>query len=369
MYSFDSVFGGRKYCLNVVPCSACIPDPYACHDVTSFAAVCPSNLSFTQQTCSFTSDSCCNYPPYVMATGCSDGSLKLWRSKMAKLETPYMPWELVGTLAAHCGPIIAISLTDCGQKIASVGKDSRSDSVFSLKIWNSLYIMGGGSYVLEDTISLPGDFVALKWLTIGNGQFLLAVCMQNELQIYAQRHSEILALSKPEKPLIPHGWESIAFAHTFPPIHDFVWGPRATGVVIHQRYFSLFKHSLFLVDKNKMSRSHLRYTQDNFSSYTEEMYKNIGAAIFTDNLIGSSREALLDDTRGSCRSIKEISANQNCIHNSFEVAVACLKDTFIAKLGPWSMLKVVEKLGGSVPVYHPQALLLNICSGSTNTID
>ena len=34
-----------------------------------------------------------------------------------------------------------------------------------------------------------------------------------------------------------------------------------------------------------------------------------------------------------------------------------------AKLGFWSILEVAEKLCGSLPVYHPEALLMNIYSG------
>ncbi|KAL6329976.1 hypothetical protein AAG906_039891 [Vitis piasezkii] len=55
-----------------------------------------------------------------MATGCSDGTLKLWRSNSFRSSSPHFLWELEGMFVAHQGPISAISLLDCGQKIATI---------------------------------------------------------------------------------------------------------------------------------------------------------------------------------------------------------------------------------------------------------
>ena len=94
----------------------------------------------------------------------------------------------------------------------------------TLCIRESIHLTGAGSFVLEDTISVDGDVVALSWLALGNGLLLLGVCMQNELQVYAQRRYGGQTLLSSGKSLELRIWFCMASACTFPSIHDFPLG-------------------------------------------------------------------------------------------------------------------------------------------------
>ena len=78
-------------------------------------------------------------PTSHMATGCSDGTLKLWRSNSFRSSSPHFLWELVGMFVAHQGPISAISLTDCGQRIATICMVGHLSTASTLRIWELLH--------------------------------------------------------------------------------------------------------------------------------------------------------------------------------------------------------------------------------------
>ena len=228
MWGFETTFANKRYCLNVKPCSSQIPDPHMHDEVTSFAVVYPGRKICVENNLASIIDRCC--PPYIMATGYSDGSLKLWRSDMDKPSTPHIPWELVGKFQAHQGPISHVCLSDCGGKIATLWKELSSNTVSTLHIWDSVLLAGAGSFMLEGTISFGQDLVALNWLSFGNGQLLLGVCTKNQLQVYSQQRCGGQTLLNSEKSLKTDIWVCIASTHTFPPINDFFWGPRASAV-------------------------------------------------------------------------------------------------------------------------------------------
>ncbi|KAJ6729607.1 RABCONNECTIN-3A [Salix viminalis] len=253
--NFENTFADRRYCVGVDPCSSQLPEPY-CHDqITSFSVVCPGDFISMPESLGSDKDLCSGVPAYVMATGCSDGSMKLWRSNSSKQLTPQIPWELVGT---------------------------QLDDTSILHVWEAVHVIGAGSFILEDRLAVGRDAISLNWLTLGNGQLFLGICMHNELQVYAQKHHGGQTLLSPQS-LNVNSWSCIAVSHTFPAISDFLWGPNATAIVVH---------------------------------------------------------------------------------DSLVVAIAQLKHYSNAVQGLWSLVELAEKLRGTLAVYHPEALIMNIYSGN-----
>lgn len=361
VWCFESTFSGKKYCINVNPCSSQFPEPHSNDCVTSFAVVCPDGLISIEQNFG---DQSCSYPTYIMATGCSNGSLKLWRSNLGKTSTPHTPWELVGKFVAHKGPISAISLSGCGRKVATVCKEFQSNNVGTLQIWDCVQILGAGTFMLEDALALDGEISSLNWLALGTGQLLLGVCMQNRLHLYAQSCCGGQTLLNSVKSSTKEIWVLIAFANTFSPIRDFLWGPRATAVVVHDSYLSIISQWLFLVDKKHQSEGHPDYIKGNHSDCEGEIEKDILSAIFTDSDIDDLKELSLDETIRKCKfgTPAQINTKKDCFSRIL-LAVTQLKCGLGTKLGLWDILQVVDKLSGPLPVYHPEALLVNIYAG------
>ncbi|XP_034708565.1 uncharacterized protein LOC117931671 isoform X3 [Vitis riparia] len=362
---FENIFSGKKYSVLVNPCSSQFPDPHIHDQVTSYAVVCPANsIPSLQQGQVSSNDLHIDIPAYHMATGCSDGTLKLWRSNSSRLSNPHFLWELVGMFVAHQGPVSAISLTDCRQKIATICMAGHLSTASTLRIWESVHLTGAGSFVLEDTISVDGDVVALSWLALGNGQLLLGVCMQNELQVYAQRRCGGQTLLSSGKSLELHIWFCMASARTFPSIHDFLWGPKATAVVIHSNYFCLFGQWLLSVDRKDQSNCHPECTKGS-PDFKFEADKDVLSIISTDSGILDFKALSMEDSTEECKSKLPININMTGhLSSSLFAARTRMKYGSGAKLGFWSILEVAEKLCGSLPVYHPEALLMNIYSGN-----
>ncbi|GAV71152.1 WD40 domain-containing protein/Rav1p_C domain-containing protein [Cephalotus follicularis] len=366
LWKFENTFAGKRYCLVVYPCSSKLPEPHNHDQVTSFAVVCPGGLTPIEHKLAFNNDLCSHDPAYVMATGCSDGSLKLWRSTFAGRSNPHATWELVGMFLAHQGPISTICLTDCGGKIATACVECHSNSVSTVCIWASVHLAGVGSFMLEDSLSLDKDVVDLKWLAVGNGQSLLGVCLKNELQVYAQRRCSGLTFVNTEKSLTTHLWFCIAFAHTFSPIHDFLWGPRATAVVVHESYFSLFSQWLFLVNKKRVAESFTSFIKGSVLDCDSKIDKVNLSSIFTDCKIDDFKESSIEDGVGDSKSVLPLMFDLKNDHlsSSYYVARTHLECSPGIILGVWSLLEIADELRESLPVYHPEALLVNIISGN-----
>ncbi|XVF33142.1 hypothetical protein REPUB_Repub17cG0142900 [Reevesia pubescens] len=361
---FENTISGTRYCLHVVPQ---LPEPHLRYQVTSFAVISPGGLTCVQQ--KLPSD---NYPysskspAYVMATGCSDGSLNLWRYNPYEPSISKTPWELVGMFTAHQGPVSAICLTNCGGRIATIGSDSPSNAVCNLRIWDSVHLADSGTFMLEDTLSLEEDVVALNWLALGNGQLLLAVCMHNELRVYAQKRCGGHALLNSKKSLGMQIWFCIGISHTFSAIHDFLWGPRTTGVVVHASYLSLLSPWLFLLDKKHQTEFYPNCISE--SLLDSEIGKDEGtlSEIFSDHDVFNHKETLIGNGNGGCKSglLKKMNTKNGHLSSAFLVGRAQLKRRSKILLGYWSMLDIVETLAGVLPVYHPEALFANIYSGN-----
>ncbi|XP_056160339.1 uncharacterized protein LOC115686969 isoform X2 [Syzygium oleosum] len=368
MSKFESIFCGKGYSILVSPCSPQYPDSHNRDAITSFSIVSPglSLSSIRQDWKCIYDEQCSNSPAFVMAAGCRDGSLKLWRSNGTEVSAATVRWELVGMVAAHQNSISKVCLTDCGQKIAIICRASNSDTVGTLSIWGAVNMMGAGHLLLEDTVSLDGCVIAMKWLALGNGQQILGVCMQDKLQVYAERRAGSQSLLNSGKPYHMHIWFCIAHARLSSPAYDFIWGPQATGVVVHENHICSFSQLLFLVDSGYLGNSHLAV--ENNIPWNSERGPNIGilAPIFTDLDIHKFENLSVESSGKSWTSgtAKNLSLNCDLLASCLCVERATSEYCFPTKFKFWSMLEILEKLCGSLPLYHPQALLFNIFSGN-----
>ncbi|XP_024024158.1 uncharacterized protein LOC21406247 isoform X2 [Morus notabilis] len=363
-WNFGTNFCGKRYCVNVCPCSSQLPEPHKRDHVTSFAVVSPDHL-VSQVSTSF-SNQTFRHPAYIMATGCANGYVKLWRSELSEASTSSALWELVGMFLAHQGPISAMCLSDCGRKVATICKEFHSNEVSTVCVWESAHVVGSGAFILEDTIALDGQVVALNWLTSGNGQLLLGVCKQNQLRIYAQRCFSGKTFLDSGKSLKGEIWRCIAYACTISPINDFLWGPRATAVVVHDRYLSITSQWVFLIDKKQQAKVYSENCKSIFLCAAGEKEEDIHSAIFSDCDIGKLTELILEDNskEKNFGTPENTNTKKDCQFSSLLAARAQLEDGWSVKLGLWNMLEVTEKLGGSLQLYHPEALLMNIFTGN-----
>ncbi|KAL1142622.1 hypothetical protein V6Z11_A11G107600 [Gossypium hirsutum] len=363
---FEKTISGTRYCLHVTPSSAQLPEPHLHDQVTSFAVISPGGLTPVQQKLPFHKDSLsCRSPAYVMATGCFDGSIKLWRCSPSEPSISHKSWELVGMFSSHQGPVTAIQLTSCGRKIATTGSDSPSNTVFSLRIWDSICLPDSGTFMLEDTLSLDEDVVVLNWLALGNGQLLLAVCMRNELRVYIQKRCGGHALLDSKQSPGVQFWFCIGISHTFSAIHDFLWGPRTTGVVVHASYLSLLSPWLFLLDNKHQTDFYKKFNPESLLDSDIDMGKGTFSEIFSDHDVVSHKETLIANSNGGCKSdlLKKINTNNGHLSSAFLVGRGQIKCKSNILLGYWSMLDIVERV---LPVYHPESLFANIYSGNSS---
>ncbi|KAI4355258.1 hypothetical protein L6164_004047 [Bauhinia variegata] len=363
-WAFESSFSGRSYCIAVNPCSSEFPSPHTKDMVTSFSVACPGTLSQKQYMFG-SADLCSRYPAYIMATGSSDGSLCLWRTNPSNPSTIPLPWELVGKFLAHEGPVDAVCLTGCGQKIATICNRSNLNVVSTIHIWDAVSLISVGTFILEDKLTFDRDIITLNWLTLGTGRLLLGVCFQNEFQVYAQRRYDDVTLSNSGNFSKMNVWVCIASAHTSLPIYDFLWGPRAAAVVVHRNYFSIFSHWLFHVDK-KEKRDFHPCDSTILSNCEGEIYEDILSSGITGFDNGNFRQVSIGDGSGDFESKQPAGNNlkDNILSSSLFLAKVQLKSQFGTAVGLWSILEIAEKLSGYLPTFHPYVLLTNISSGN-----
>ncbi|KAK6919956.1 hypothetical protein RJ641_015860 [Dillenia turbinata] len=349
-WRFESTFSDKRYCVFVDPCSLELPDLQASNQVTSLAVASPGKFvpSVPELLVG-------NHSIFHMATGCTDGSLKLWRSNLANISASHVPWELVGMFAAHHGPISAISFTDCGRKFATTCKDNGSTD---LHLWDSLSLMAFGTSIIEAKISLGGDIVALNWFDMGT-EFILGVCMRNELRVYASRRCGSHSLANPAAS-VEDAWFCIATVQSLPPVCDFLWGSRSTAIIIHGSYFSLFGQWLSRNDITTRTEWHLKCVGDNPHCFNESEKENM-SSIFSDISIFGLKEILTEDSGRPYKSRLPVTAT---CQNNHQYGNLIAARTSGDKFRIWSMPDIVEKLCGSLPVYYPEALLENILSGN-----
>ncbi|KAK1274810.1 hypothetical protein QJS04_geneDACA022491 [Acorus gramineus] len=344
----------RKYYVSAVLCSSKIPEPHYHNLVTSFATVCPAGLmpSVHQLLASQVWQS--HSSSYHMATGYCDGTVKLWRinfseSLIQQSKGQPQAWELVGMFMAHRGPVNGIALSSCGSKIASVSFGT-SEGSSCLYIWEPTCLVNTGKFFIEECLFLDGVVIAMNWLSIGNGQLLLGVCMANELRIYSQKRQE---------------WVCISQCCTSHMARNFLWGPGATLLLVHQRHFSNFGQWSFNIDKKNQAKLHLKYSEDHTNSHLTEDSEQFPVSFFAETGASGVKECLVNEngetfklTQPATNATVNGKATNSCLMTYQEKYGFGTKNEF------HSMLEIAYELRRPLPIYHPRALLLFMNTGN-----
>ncbi|XP_059312441.1 uncharacterized protein LOC132063754 isoform X1 [Lycium ferocissimum] len=344
---FESSYSGKAYLVSVEPCSSIFPDPRHHDKISSSAVICPTNSGCSEEI--FANNLYSNYFAYHMVTGCFDGSLQLWRSVPAASSNSL--WDLVGTVALCQDPILAISASVCGRKIATVSKEGPLSTSTTIHIWECVRVEGAGSFILEDTLYFDADVVSSNWLTIGNGQFLLGVCSRNKLHVYAQKRCGGQCILEPERSLEGDIWVCLAASHTNPTIQDFFWGPKAMIVVVHDEYISVFSKFSYFMDKKLLPQLGGEACEE--SSVCHYGSDKVPVFLGDENRDNAQRQSDLP--------LKLEVVNETSLFSSVRKS----KEGFTSvKNGIWSILEIAELVGGSIPLVHPEAFLVNLLSGN-----
>lgn len=344
---FESSYSGKAYLVSVEPCSSVFPDPHHHDKISSSAVICPTNSGISEEI--FASNLYGNYFAYHMVTGCVDGSLQLWRSVPAVRSNSQ--WDLVGIAALHEGPISAISASVCGRKIATISKEGPLSSSTTIHIWECVCVGGAGSFILEDTLNFDTDVVASKWLTIGNGQFLLGVCSRDKLHVYAQKRCGGQCNLEPGRSLEGNIWLCLAASHTNPTIQNFFWGPKAMIVVVHDEYISVFSKFSYFMDKRLLPQFGGEFCEENSLCH----YGSNKVPVFY------GHENCDNARYQSDFLLKMEVVNETSLFSSMAISE---KGFTLVENGIWSILEIAELVGGSLPLVHPEAFLVNILSGN-----
>uniref|UniRef100_A0A0D9V1Y4 RAVE complex protein Rav1 C-terminal domain-containing protein n=1 Tax=Leersia perrieri TaxID=77586 RepID=A0A0D9V1Y4_9ORYZ len=281
-------------------------------------------------------------PCYHIATGYSDGTVKLWKMSYTgnplQTEKESHNWQLVGTFGADRGPISAISLSSCG-RIATVGRNVQKNTT-TIHIWKAVKLMGDGSFLLEDALMLQGPVVGLDWLSLGDGRFLLAVYLLNELRIYSQKHPSFQDVLHTVNSKEKHLWSCIVLSRSQHEIVSFLWGPKATGVLVHKNHLALF--SSWLVRAVNESSTWI------CDCPAAEIHELPCIKHFNENVFG------------------RFSLSENCNDtNTVEDNSMLLLDKHSSHCsnGLWNLLDIAAKMSGPLASYHPRALIQSLYSG------
>lgn len=317
---FEHTLMGKKYCVLIHPRASQWPQLHTCDKITSVATLCTSSLNYSLQTKHYSVNDA-RYSVYHMATGNSDGYVKLWSSNFAKSLSLPCQWELVGTFSFDANPISALSFTDCGTKIATITTLCDSNSSV-LRIWECVHLLRSGSVVIEDTITFDGHVVALKWLTSGSGQLLLGVCLPNKVQLLTQRRCGGQSLLGSQTKL--QIWCCLGTSQISPPVNGFLWAPGATPLLVHDYYFGSLEQWLCNMDEENWTTRHHSFF-----------------------IAGEpSTSAIIKRNDMECP--EEVNA-----HTKPDMKLRSRN----------SIVELADKLIRPLPAYHPESLIANILSG------
>lgn len=279
-------------------------------------------------------------PGYHIATGCSDGTVKLWKMSCAdnslQTEKERHIWELVGMFGAHQGPIDTVLLSGCG-RVITVSRNLKKNST-SIHIWEAVKIRGDGNFLLEDTLMLQDHIVGLDGLSLGDGRFLLAVYLANELRIYSHKHSSFQNVLHTENSKEEHLWSCIVLSHAHHDIVGFHWGPKATVVLVHENHLSLFSSWLVTGDDEYMTQIHSCPVVHEMLPCTNN---------FNEATFGKLK---LPENYNNSRNVDSNDVLLTDQHSHYSH-------------GFWSLLHIADRLSGPLASYHPRALVQYLYSG------
>lgn len=281
-------------------------------------------------------------PSYHIATGCSDGSVKLWKMSCVENclqnEKESNLWVLVGKISAHQGPVNTILLSSCGRVITSARNIQKNST--TIHIWEAVKLMGDGSFLLEDALMFADTIVGLEGLSLGDGRFLLAVYLPHELHIYSPKHPSFQNVLNPESSRENHLWNCIALSHSHHNIAGFLWGPKATIILVHEEHLSLF--SPWLVTRAGMYGTHI--CTNHIDAHQDfPCAKHLNKTTF-------DKLKLSENYRNSG------------IHDSSGILLRDQCDSPCSN-GLCNLLDIADNMSGPLASYHPRVLLQNLYSG------
>ncbi|KFK37434.1 hypothetical protein AALP_AA4G256500 [Arabis alpina] len=355
---FKDTFAGKTNCIAVRSCSSEIPESHRYNEVTSFAVVNPSSRALEN-------DMNIESQAYTMATGQADGSVKLWRSSIQESSTPSVPWELIGMLTIGQNPVSAISLTDSGHKIAAFCTENHSKAVHTVSIWQILHLIDSGVFILEDKLHVDAEVVAVRWSAVGSDQLLLGVCTQKEMRVYgiARQPCRSTSFAVSEYSSEAGIWQCFAVTHTSSAIHDLWWGSKTMTALVHNDYVSVHSQWMAVIDKKQKIDNYPEIFVANLPNLVNATEEGRDSELLSGSGINDLKEA--DTTSISSRCIP-LPPTSNTI-DDWQCSGMPLTGTAYGSYAIndiTSMLHMVEKFGGALPLYHPQALLVAIRSGN-----
>ncbi|XP_010518332.1 PREDICTED: uncharacterized protein LOC104793635 isoform X1 [Camelina sativa] len=354
---FKDNFAGKTNCIAVRSCSSEIPESHRDDEVTSFAVVTSGRA--------LENDVNSEIQGYTMATGQADGSLKLWRSNLQESSTPSLPWELVGMLTIGQNPVSAISLTDSGHKIAAVCIENHSKAVRTISIWEIRHLVDSGVFILEHTLHFDAEVVAVRWSTTGSDQLLLEVCTEKELRVYgmARQPCKSTNLAVSDYSSEAQIWQCFAVTRTFSVIHDLWWGSIAKTCLVHNDYISLHGQWLAVVDEKRKINNYPHIFSANLPNVVYATEEGRDSELLSDSSTNDIKEPdTASISRGCIPQLSTSNATDDGQVKSMSLIGTAYGSDTINDIT--SMGHIVEKLGGALPLNHPQALLVAIRSGN-----
>ncbi|VVB03520.1 unnamed protein product [Arabis nemorensis] len=355
---FEDTFSGKTNCIAVRSCSSEIPKSHRHDEVTSFAVVNPSSRALEN-------DMNIESPAYTLATGQADGSLKLWRSSLQESSTPSVPWELVGMLTIGQNPVSAISLTDSGHKIAALCTENHSKAVHTVSIWEIVHLIDSGVFILEDKLHVDAEVVAVRWSAVGNDQLLFGVCTRKEMRVYgiARQPCRSTSFAVSDYSSEARIWQCFAVTRTSSAIHDLWWGSKAMTALVHNDYVSLHGQWFAVIDKKEKIDNYPVIYAANLPNLVNATEEGRDSKLLSDSGSKDLKEA---NTASISRGCAPLPPTSNAIDDwqssSMPLTGTAYGSDAINDIT--SMLHMVDKLGGALPLYHPQALLVAIRSGN-----
>lgn len=280
-------------------------------------------------------------PGYHIATGYSNGTVKLWKGSCAdnslQTEKGRHIWELVGMFGAHERPVSTVLLSTCG-RIITASRNLKENST-SIHIWEAVKFRGDGSFLLEDALMLQDHIVGLDGLSLGDGRFLLAVYLANELRIYSHKHPSSHNVLHTENSKEEHLWRCIVLSHSHHDITGFLWGPKATVVLVHDNHLSLFSSWLVTGADECITQIPACPVMLEMSPCTES---------FNETTFDRLKLTENNNKSGTTGSNGMLLMDQHDSHYSH---------------GLWDLLRISDKLSGVLASYHPRALVQYLYSG------
>lgn len=163
---------------------------------------------------------------------------------------------------------------------------------------------------------------------------LLGICLPNEFRVYSQRRSSTHSFANSDTSKEMHAWCCIAVSGSSTIARDFLWGPKLTTVIVHEKHFSVCSQWLLRTNNTHNVEDSVAY-------------------------VGRIEESLLCATNTG----KNMFDTEDQLGYGFSKKIAQQDYVPSTENKLFYILDVSQKLGGSLALYDPEALIQYIYSG------